>query len=380
MGRSVHTSLLQRTLDLAEAGRGSVHPNPMVGAVVERGGTVIATGFHHRYGDRHAEAVALDSAGHAARGATLYCNLEPCSYSAANKHQPPCTTHIIDAGISRVVIGQVDPNPRVRGSGIAQLRAAGIEVVLAQDPASYWRFNASFNTTMATQRPFVELKFAMSLDGKLATETGHSQWISDEEGLTFAHQLRRNHDAVVVGVGTAITDDPLLSVRRVPGPSPRPVVLDSRLRLPPTSRLVRLRGTELIVITTDAAPTAARRRLERAGVTVMTLPTGHRVSIPEALDALWELGIRRVLVEGGGTVITAWLAAGTYDRVCAVVAPIVIGTGVAAIGDLGARTIHEAIHFDAVEWRRVGSQQVMRAFHPAWLARVQEDTHVHRLG
>lgn len=208
-----HSPFLAETIPLAELGRGSVAPNPMVGALVVRDGCVIGTGYHHRYGGRHAEAVALDNAGEAAHGATLYCNLEPCSFTADDKHQPPCTRRIIEAGVDTVVIGQLDPNPRVRGDGVRRLEAAGISVIVERNDHPFRRFNDVFNTVMTERRPFVHLKTAMSLDGRIATADGTSKWITDEAARREVHALRAERDAVLVGVGTVLADDPLLTVR-----------------------------------------------------------------------------------------------------------------------------------------------------------------------
>ncbi|MDA3951531.1 MAG: bifunctional diaminohydroxyphosphoribosylaminopyrimidine deaminase/5-amino-6-(5-phosphoribosylamino)uracil reductase RibD, partial [Spirochaeta sp.] len=281
-----HSPFLAETIPLAEQGRGSVAPNPMVGALVVKDGSVIATGYHHRYGGRHAEAVALDNAAEAAQGATLYCNLEPCSFTATDKHQPPCTRRIIEAGVDTVVIGQLDPNPRVRGDGVRQLEAAGISVIVEHDDHAFRRFNDVFNTVMTERRPFVHLKTAMSLDGRIATADGTSKWITDDAARTEVHALRAERDAVLVGIGTVRADDPLLTVRGVGADQPVPVVLDTHLRTPLDSQLVRRRGHELIVVAvepaehvhTGAHPSPdefARRReqLEAHGVTVLTTPT-----------------------------------------------------------------------------------------------------------
>ena len=211
--------MLARALDLAARGGAAVAPNPRVGAVITRDDEIVAEGYHAAYGGPHAEAVALERAGSRARGTTLYCNLEPCSYSAPDKHNGACTDLIIAAGVARVVVGQLDPNPRVRGGGVAALRAAGVEVDTPDDFDDVWYENAAFNTTAALARPFVTLKLAQSLDGKIATATGDSKWITDEEARAEVHALRARHDAVLVGVGTAVADDPRLTVRGRPEPT-----------------------------------------------------------------------------------------------------------------------------------------------------------------
>ncbi|MFO8064894.1 MAG: bifunctional diaminohydroxyphosphoribosylaminopyrimidine deaminase/5-amino-6-(5-phosphoribosylamino)uracil reductase RibD, partial [Spirochaetia bacterium] len=256
--------LLGRTLELASLGGRAVAPNPKVGAVIVDSDRIISEGYHAAYGGPHAEAVALEHAGSESRGGTLYCNLEPCSYSAPDKHNGPCTERIIEAGVSRVVVGQLDPNERVRGGGVAALRAAGIEVDMPNEFPDGWYENAAFNTHASLSRPFVTLKLAQSLDGKIAARGGDSKWITDEKARAEVHELRAAHDAVLVGIGTALSDNPRLTARRgattteqaaeePPYPrQPLAVVLDASLQLPPDSRLVSERAHELVVLVSDA--------------------------------------------------------------------------------------------------------------------------------
>ena len=416
-----HRRLLGRTLELARRGGSEVIPNPMVGAVIARDGRVIAEGYHARYTEAHAETSALRAAGTRARHATLYCNLEPCSFEAAGKHQPPCTRAIIAAGIRRVAIGQVDPNPHVRGKGVAQLRAAGIQVDVLDDEES-WRLNERFNTYMATGRPYVHLKAAVSLDGRIATAGGESKWISDEPARREVHELRSAADAVAVGVGTVLKDDPRLSARDADGAAcrrqPRPVVFDSRLRIPPGSFLVRERAADLIVLTvqpcgsgdgeaTSSAGSAASRdaaqhqswsvkrgRLEELGVTVLPVPVAdgsggpagstsagsivsRRPSVSAGLSRLFDLGIRHVLVEGGGGLITSFLTDRLYDRLTLYVAPFLLGAGYPFAQDLAIDRVEEAIRFEDVRWRTLTDQQVFTAMRAGWLAEVRSAAKKH---
>lgn len=386
------TGHLQQTLRLAEGGRRGAPPNPLVGAVITREDRVIATGFHAHYGGLHAEADALNAAGPAAEGSTLYCNLEPCSYTAPGKHQPPCTRHIIEAGVQTVVIGQLDPNPHVRGRGVQQLRDAGVRVIVTDEPGEYWRFNDVFNTVMALNRPMIHLKTAMSLDGRIATASGDSKWITDEAARREAHQLRAQRDVVAVGIGTVLADDPSLTTRMVTGADPRPVVFDSNLRIPLDSVLVRSRAAELIVVT--RAETLENRRerfqqLARRGVTVVGITAPKNGARGEALHAVPEngapgvdlhgavavlrqrFGIRSMLVEGGSHLVTAFVAAELFDRITAFLAPIIVGSGIPAIGDLGTSEIAAALRLEGVRWHRIGEQQMVDGYHPEWLSRVQ---------
>lgn len=380
--------LLSKTVGLAEEGRGAVFPNPMVGALVVKNGEVVATGYHGRYGSAHAEAAALDGAGDKAGGSTLYCNLEPCSYDSPEKHQPPCTRRIIEAGVRKVVIGQLDPNPRIRGRGVHALEQAGIEVVTAEDPEPYWRFNDAFNTYMSLGRPFVHLKLAMSLDGRIATSRGDSKWITDESARREVHALRAEGDAVAVGVGTVIADDPSLTVRLVEAREPRAVVFDTNLRIPLERKLLRERSEELIVLAgnpsgEDPAFNSRKDRLEALGVTVKLLPTEYgRVAPAEALSALSQEGINALLLEGGATLATTFLKTGLFDRITAYIAPIILGAGVEAVGDLGVEQVAQALQLEGVSWRRVGEQQLLEAYRRGWLestqASVRREAHVHR--
>ncbi len=378
MDRDRDDLLLARTLELARGGIGRVDPNPLVGAVLVKSSEVVATGFHRQYGGLHAEAEALYRAGPRARGGTLYCNLEPCAFSSPQKHQPPCAEAIVAAGVKRVVIGQIDPNPKMRGAGVAYLERAGVEVsVLPEGPLleRIWRCNKLFNTTMALHRPLVHLKSAISLDGRIAAAGGDSRWITDERARRHAHRVRSGFDAVLIGRGTAETDDPLLTVRlgrsggaARRGRQPRAVVLDRTARLPLDGRLVRERAHQLMVVTTDAASEEARLGLSDRGVTVITLPDTAPGTV---LAALWQVGIRSVLVEGGATITTAFLRSGLWDLYSFYIAPLILGEGISAVGDLAIAEIPGALRLEAPQWRRIGDQQLLSGYRPGWY----EDVH-----
>ncbi len=375
-----------RTLALARKGGHAVAPNPKVGAVIAKNGRIISEGFHSCYGGLHAETEALVLAGTGAEGAALYCNLEPCSFDKPGKHQPPCTRGIIEAGIRRVIIGQLDPNPHVRGSGVRQLQDAGIEVIVEDDPAC-WYENDRFNTRMALDRPFVHIKCAMSADGRIAAAGGSSKWISDEAARKEVHDLRRGADGVAVGIGTVLADDPMLTVRngsgRLPAKAekqPRPVVFDSALRIPFESRLVRDRASELIVVygihDLTKAPGQKKEALLRKGVTLIGLPDGYSGGTGEEIDSvlrsLRNIGMDSILVEGGSRLVTAFIRSGCYDRLTLYIAPILIGSGVPVAGDLGVLKIDEAVRFENIRWRALGNQQVFDGMRDGWLRQVRE--------
>ena len=321
---------MARALALAARAAGETNPNPMVGCVIVQGGRVVGEGFHTRAGQPHAEVVALGRAGARARGATLYVNLEPCSHVGRT---PPCAPHVAAAGLRRVVVAHGDPNPQVHGRGLRLLRRHGLSVTTGVLEAEARQLNERFLLPFRSGRPFVLLKVAMTLDGRIATATGDSKWITRPAARATARQLRRLHDAVLVGVGTVRADDPLLA----PAPALRRpfarVVLDSHYRIPLDSRLVRsARRLPLIVIGLDVA---ARRRqaLAARGVTVLVDSRARsRVRLPWALDALRQRGITSVMVEGGAEVLGAFLAERLFDRLALFRAARLLG----GRGSLGA--------------------------------------------
>lgn len=315
---------MSRALELAVRGQGFVEPNPMVGCVIARGAELIGEGWHHRYGGPHAEIEALRLAGSRAAGATMYVTLEPCCHQGKT---PPCTEAILRAAPSRVVIAQRDPFPEVSGKGITRLEAAGITVDIGLAEAEARELNAPYLKLVETGRPWVIAKWAMTLDGKLATRTGESQWISGPDSRAVVHQLRGRVDALVVGRGTAEHDDPALTARP-PGPrTAARIVLDSRANLSLDSKLARTaRDAPVLVAVGEMAPPARRKRLADAGCEVLVLGGNDHA---ERLDALLaELGRRRmtnVLFEGGACVFGTLLDERAIDEVHAFIAPKLVG-------------------------------------------------------
>jgi diaminohydroxyphosphoribosylaminopyrimidine deaminase / 5-amino-6-(5-phosphoribosylamino)uracil reductase len=352
---------LARARELAMRGRGRVSPNPLVGAVVLREGVTVAEGWHEGPGQPHAEVVALAAAGEAARGATVVCTLEPCSHHGRT---PPCADALVAAGVARVVVGWPDPLERDRSRGRDVLRAAGIEVVVAngEDARACAELNAAFLTWALTGVPHVTLKLATSLDGKIATATGESRWISGPESRRLVHRWRADHDAVAVGLGTAMADDPRLTARDVGEPVRQPmrVVFDSMARLPLEAALVR--GPEgagaapVVVMAARDAPPARVEGLGEAGVEVLLLPGGPSDRIRAGLRALGERGVQSLLVEGGAQLAAGMLAAGAVDRVAWFLAPMLIGGQEApsAVGGSGAGSLALAPRLTDVECARVG--------------------------
>ncbi|MCL4228483.1 MAG: bifunctional diaminohydroxyphosphoribosylaminopyrimidine deaminase/5-amino-6-(5-phosphoribosylamino)uracil reductase RibD [Myxococcales bacterium] len=311
-----------RCLELAARG-GRTSPNPRVGCViVSARGEVLAEGWHRGPGTAHAEVDALARLGGAARGATLYVNLEPCDHHGRT---PPCAPAVIASGVRRVVIGAMDPVPG-HGGGARRIARAGIEVTRGVLAPACEDLDRGFFTWARHGRPWFTLKAAMTLDGRIATARGESRWITGAAARAAAHGLRASHDAVLVGVGTVLADDPALTVRDAAGTDPARVVVDSRLRTPPTARLLTAGGARVIVAGLTTAPAARRRRLERAGATVLGLPAvDGRVDLGALARALAGEGVTSVLVEGGGEVHASLLGAGLADEVVLHVAPRILG-------------------------------------------------------
>lgn len=314
---------MRRALAEAARGRGAVEPNPCVGAVVVGEDGLVAVGHHERFGGPHAEVHALRRAGEDARGATLYVTLEPCCHHGKT---PPCTDAVLEAGIARVVAATADPFPRVAGGGLRVLREAGVEVAVGVLEAEARRLNAPYLKRLATGRPFVTAKWAMTLDGRMATAGGHSRWISGDRSRSVVHELRGRMDAIVVGIGTAMADNPSLTVRP-PGPrTPVRVVLDSAARLPRDSILATTsRDVPTLVVATDRADNATVASLRDAGCEVLRLAGEGPVPIDPLLDDLGHRGMTNVLVEGGGRVLGAFFDAGAIDAVEVFIAPILAG-------------------------------------------------------
>ncbi len=368
---------LQRALELAEGGRGKVSPNPLVGAVLVRDGEPIGEGFHARLGDPHAEVAALDDCrarGIDPAGATLYVSLEPCAHHG---HQPPCTGAILAAGVARVVIASEDPSEKANGRGPGILRDEGVEVELASGPvaAAARLLNQAFRKHARTARPLVLLKSALSLDGRVASAGGDSKWISGEASRALAHRWRAECDAVCVGIGTALADDPLLTAREAGAAAgadvrqPTRVVFDSEARLPLGSQLVGSIGeAPLIVVVSPAAPSERLEALRKAGAEPVVCDGEPPARVAMALAELGRRGITSILLEGGPTLAGSFLDAGEVDELRLFIAPIVLGGAAArplAAGE-GAALIADATPALTMDWERSGEDLLVRARLREW--------------
>ncbi len=334
-------SWMQRALELAERGRGHVEPNPLVGAVVVRDGVLVGEGWHQRFGGPHAEMHALGVSGEAARGATLYVTLEPCCHHGKT---PPCTDAVLKAGIARVVAAVQDPFPLVSGRGADRLRAAGVPVDIGVGEQEARRLNAPYLTLLGKGRPYVHLKWAMTLDGKIATRSGDSKWISSDAARRRVHQLRGRVDAILVGIGTALVDDPLLTARP-PGPRVATrIVLDSQARLPAGSQLLRTADQAPILLAT-CRPASEVPVGGMCEILQFQADDG-RVSLPALVAELGRRRMTNLLVEGGSAVLGSFLDARLVDEVHVFIAPLLCGGSMALtpVGGLGVERIAAALH------------------------------------
>lgn len=341
---------MARCLELAAQARGKTAPNPMVGCVIVRDGALVGEGFHPGAGEPHAEVFALRTAGELARGATLYVNLEPCNHQGRT---PPCTEAILQSDVQRVVVGMQDPNPLVSGRGIARLRAAGLDVSTDVLNEACRELNEAFSHFITTGRPFGIFKYAMTLDGKIATHTGHSFWVSGEAARTYVHHLRAGCDAVIVGGNTVRRDDPQLTVRLSPGRNPLRVVLSRRLELPSTARLWQQQVAPTLVFTEPCADPEMHAHLKHLGIEVQVLPE----LVPHAvMTVLARRGCLSVLWECGGSLAWAALIGGAVQKVVAFVAPVLAGgsTAPTPLGGIGFERMDTALRLQRVSARAVG--------------------------
>lgn len=344
---------MRLALQLAAGAQGQTGINPVVGCVIVKDGRIVGTGAHLRRGGPHAEVHALDMAGSEAEGATAYVTLEPCSHHGKT---PPCADRLIRDKVARVVVAAVDPNPRVAGRGLARLREHGIEVVegvLAEDSR---RLNEHFEKVVLTGMPYVTLKSASTLDGKLAAKTGDSKWISSADSRERVHAMRHRHMAIMVGVGTVLADDPQLSTRlSVPGLQPVRIVVDSQLRTPPTAALLQ-GGAPVYIAATEEAPAEREAALQQAGAHIIRCGAGPRVDLRLLMRRLGELEIGSVLLEGGGRLNGAMLEAGLIDKIVLFLAPIIVGGREApsAFDFAGVDTIREAYRLERLNVETIG--------------------------
>jgi diaminohydroxyphosphoribosylaminopyrimidine deaminase/5-amino-6-(5-phosphoribosylamino)uracil reductase len=356
---------MRAALRLARRGAGTVSPNPLVGAILVREGKIVGSGYHRFFGGPHAERYALEIAGEKARGADLYINLEPCSHFGKT---PPCSDALIAAGIRRAFIGMQDPNALVSGSGIKKLAAAGIAVETGILERECRQLNEAFVKYITSRFPFVCLKLAASLDGKIATSSGDSTWITGAASRALVHSLRSRVDAVMVGIGTVLSDDPQLTARLHPGANKNPlrVIVDSTLRTPLRSRLLATaRNVPTIIATTANSPKSRAAAVTQSGAELLTMPARNgRVNLKLLMKKLGQRGIASVLIEGGSELSAAALQDGIVDKVLFFYAPKIIG-GINAypmVGGAGSKKLSRAITIKDIRYRKVGDDILVEGY------------------
>ncbi len=353
---------MRRALRLAEKGRGRTSPNPMVGAILVKKDEVVGEGYHAKAGEAHAEIIALQRAKEDAKGATLYINLEPCTHYGKT---PPCAPQVIKAGVKRVVIGMEDPNPLVRGKGIKTLKKAGLDVEVGILERECRRLNEAFCKYILEKEPFVILKVAATLDGKIATRGGESKWISGEDSRRFVHKLRDQVDGVLVGIGTILRDDPMLTTGIKGGRDPYRIVLDSRLKIPEEARVIGDFPARVVIVATELAPEEKIDRLAKKGVRIMTLPSKEgKVDVKLCLSKLGEIGITSLLVEGGGQINGSFLDEGLIDKLLLFLSPKLIGDHKAPgiFGGGGVSSLQEAIPLKEMKVKRIGEDMLLEGY------------------
>lgn len=355
---------MRMALRLAERAKGRTSPNPMVGAVVVKDGRVIARGYHKRAGEPHAEAIALAKAGDSARGATLYVTLEPCSHTG--KRTPPCTPLVMQSGVKRVVVAMVDPNRKVSGGGIKTLQAAGIDVETGILDAGARKLNEAYSKHITTGMPFVTLKLAQTLDGKIATASGESQWITGEKAREEGHRLRDINAAILVGINTVLKDNPSLTTRIPQGKDPLRVIVDSRLRIPLTAKVLTRKSSARTIIATLASASKSKiKRLQDLGAEIVAAKSSRgRVDLRDLMKKLGKRDIMSVLIEGGAEISASALKSGIVDKVVIFIAPLLMAgrDSLCSIGGVSPVRLSQALRLHAVTMRFVGQDLMVEGY------------------
>lgn len=354
---------MKEALRLAAKGRGRTSPNPMVGAVIIRGGKIIAGDYHRRSGTPHAEILALRNAGKLTKDATLFINLEPCCHT--DKKTPPCTNAIIESGLRKVIVAMTDPNPKVSGKGIKALKNAGIEVETGMMEPEAKRLNETFAKFITKREPFVILKAAQSLDGKIATASGESKWITGDKARQYVHRLRNEVDALIVGIGTVIADDPSLDCRIKCGRNPFRVIVDSALRIPLNAKVLRHEDNKTIIAATEKANSEKISSVTKMGHKVLTVKSKEgKVDLKSLMKELGRLEITSVMIEGGSSLNASALSSGIVDKVIFFCAPKIIGgvDAIPSIGGLSPASLNKIIKVKDLRVKRVGDDFMFEGY------------------
>lgn len=358
----LNESFMKLAIELAKKGIGKVNPNPLVGAVIVKDGKIIGQGYHERYGGGHAEVNAFKSLNEDATGAIMYVTLEPCMHYGKT---PPCADKIIENKISKVVIGMLDPNPLVSGKGIEKLKNAGIEVEVGILEEECRKINEVFTKYIKTKKPFVVMKTAMSLDGKISTKTGKSKWISSEEARLHVHTLRNKFSGIMVGINTVLKDNPELTCRIAEGNNPIKIIVDSTLRIPMESKVLKKHDNQTIIATTEKADITKVEKLIKNNVKVLIINEKNgRVDLKELMRKLGELNIDSILLEGGSTLNYSALEENIVDKVMMYISPKIIGgeTSKTPVGGNGIDKLNNAFKLENITTRNVGEDILVEGY------------------
>jgi len=352
-----HKKYMGLAIRLAEKGRGLTSPNPMVGCIIVKRGRIVGRGWHKKAGTEHAEVLAISEAGKKAANSTMYVNLEPCSHWGRT---PPCTEKIVEAGVREVIIGMKDQNPLV--DGFRELKFRGLKTKIGILEKEAKKLNEAYIKYIKNKRPFVIVKVAMSLDGRIATSTGSSKYITSREARTYVHGLRSEVDAVMVGLNTVLRDNPELTPRLVKGKDPMKIVVDSKLKIPKSCNLMK-EPAKLIIAATNKAPKSSIKRLQHKGATVIIAKSKNgMVDLEDLMKQLGKHEITSVMIEGGSQLNSSAIKAGVVDKVLIFTAPKLIGNGIGAIGSLGIKKISNAIDIKNPVCRRIGNDMMVEGY------------------
>lgn len=354
---------MQKALELAAKGRGKTSPNPAVGAVIVKGNKIIAEGYHRKAGAPHAEIIALRQAGTKAKGATLYVNLEPCCHT--NKRTPPCTKSIIKSGLKRVVIAMKDPNPDVNGKGIKELTDAGIKTEVGIMRKEAKRLNEAFIKFITIKEPFVILKIAQSLDGKIATSTGESKWITGKDSRRYAHRLRSEVDVVLVGIGTVLKDNPSLTSRIKGGRNPYRIIVDSKLRIPLNAKVLKHKDHKTIIAAIQNTQKKKIDMLKNLGIQVLTIKDKEgKVDLSALMKELGKLNMVSIMIEGGSSINASALLSGIVDKIMVFIAPIIIGgtDAITSVGEKSPTLLKDAIRIKEPQVKKIGRDVLLEGY------------------
>lgn len=353
-----HKKYLEMAIKLAEKGKGNVSPNPLVGCLIIKRGRIVGRGYHKKAGDHHAEVNALKEAGKKAKDSILYCTLEPCSHWGKT---PPCTEQIVQSGVREIVIGNRDPNPKV--NGFEELKGRGIKSRIGILDEECAKLNEIYFKWMKTKRPFVIVKAAMSLDGKIATKSGDSKYISGKEARKVVHELRAELDAVMVGSNTVKKDDPELTVRLTGGENPIKIIIDSKLKINEKAKIVKKEPNKLIIITSKTANKKKVKALQLKGVRfIQTTLNRGKIDLKEAMKELGKHDITSIMIEGGAVLNAEAIRAGIVDKILFFISPKMIGQGPAAVGDLGITQVDNSIQLKNIDFKKIGKDILVEGY------------------